>query len=278
MRRRTTEHGSPVETGAEHPGAVPDGAPESSLRRVLSESAPVVLPTPEGRFSVRGWEIEGPDGTAAGEHLSLTALPPSGEAASPTAPEPVLGQSSGRAPLVRLHSECLTGDVFGSFRCDCGAQLHLALERIAAEGGTVIYLRQHEGRGIGLVNKLRAYRLQDQGADTVEANELQGLPAEARDWAAAATILHRLGLTRIRLLTNNPTKARELRPFGIEVEDLVSHEIAARPENHGYLVTKRDRMEHLLLHLDDEQHDEQPDDRRNDWQDGSQDDVHDGRR
>lgn len=266
MTRRSPADGSPVGTVEEHSAVASAQTPAASLRRVLSESEPVVLPTPEGRFSVRGWQIEGLDGTAAGEHLSLTALPPSGEAVSPMAPEPVLGQSSGRAPLVRLHSECLTGDVFGSFRCDCGAQLHLALERIAAEGGTVIYLRQHEGRGIGLVNKLRAYRLQDQGADTVEANELQGLPAEARDWAAAATILHRLGLNRIRLLTNNPTKARELRPFGIEVEDLEPHEIAARPENHGYLVTKRDRMEHRLLHLDDEQQDEQDeqDDERHD--------------
>lgn len=264
MTRPSSAEGSPREAAVKPPFASSDASSGQTgaalLRSVLSESEPVVLPTPEGRFSVRGWEIDGPDGAAAGEHLSLTALPPSGEAVSPLSPAPVLGEDNGMAPLVRLHSECLTGDVFGSFRCDCGAQLHLALGRIAAEGGTVIYLRQHEGRGIGLVNKLRAYRLQDDGADTVEANELQGLPAEARDWAAAATILHQLGLTRIRLLSNNPTKARELRRFGIEVEDLVPHEIAARPENLGYLVTKRDRMDHRLLHLDDEQDDEQDDD------------------
>ncbi|WP_396415609.1 MULTISPECIES: GTP cyclohydrolase II [unclassified Kocuria] len=207
-------------------------------RRVLAASEPVLIPMEEGRFSVRAWQIPDADGTTAGEHLSLTATG-SGQT------------DSEAAPLVRLHSECLTGDVFGSYRCDCGPQLHLGLERIAAEGGTVVYLRRHEGRGIGLVNKLRAYQLQDGGADTVEANELLGLPAEARDWGAAATILHELGLQRIRLLSNNPIKAQQLRRLGIEVTEMVHHEVAARPENHDYLAAKRDRMEHRLLHVDD---------------------------
>ena len=207
-------------------------------RPVLAASEAVSIPMAEGRFSVRAWQIPDVDGTTVGEHLSLTA-PAAAEAASDA------------APLVRLHSECLTGDVFGSFRCDCGPQLHLGLERIAAEGGTLVYLRRHEGRGIGLVNKLRAYQLQDGGADTVEANELLGLPAEARDWGAAATILRELGLQRIRLLSNNPLKAEQLGGLGIEVTDMVHHEVAARPENHDYLAAKRDRMEHRLLHVDD---------------------------
>lgn len=207
-------------------------------RRVLAASEPVLIPMEEGRFSVRAWQIPDADGTTVGEHLSLTASEQREDI-------------SETAPLVRLHSECLTGDVFGSYRCDCGPQLHLGLERIAAEGGTLVYLRRHEGRGIGLVNKLRAYQLQDGGADTVEANELLGLPAEARDWGAAATILHELGLQRIRLLSNNPLKAEQLAGLGIEVTDMVHHEVAARPENHDYLATKRDRMEHRLLHVDD---------------------------
>lgn len=212
--------------------------PESAPRPVLATSEPVVIPMAEGLFSVRAWQIPDADGTTVGEHLSLTA--------------PGQRQDASRTgPLVRLHSECLTGDVFGSYRCDCGPQLHLALERIAAEGGTVVYLRRHEGRGIGLVNKLRAYQLQDGGADTVEANELLGLPAEARDWGAAATILRELGLHRIRLLSNNPVKAVRLEHLGIDIAEMVHHEVAARPENHDYLATKRDRMEHRLLHVDD---------------------------
>lgn len=204
----------------------------------LVSSEPVVVPTPEGRFEVIGWQLPGGPGDAVAEHLSLTA--PSSDRV------PV-----GRPPLVRLHSECLTGDVFGSYRCDCGPQLHLALRRISDDGGTLIYLRNHEGRGIGLVNKLRAYKLQDGGADTVEANELLGLPADARDYTAAAAILHRLGLTRIRLLSNNPAKAERLADLGIEVVAMVPNEVPARPENHDYLVTKRDRMRHRLRHVDD---------------------------
>lgn len=204
----------------------------------LVSSEPVVVPTPEGRFEVIGWQLPGGPGGAVAEHLSLTAPSP--------ADVPV-----GRPPLVRLHSECLTGDVFGSYRCDCGPQLHLALRRIADDGGTLLYLRNHEGRGIGLVNKLRAYKLQDGGADTVEANELLGLPADARDYSAAAAILHRLGLTRIRLLSNNPAKAERLADLGIEVVAMVPNEVPARPENHDYLATKRDRMRHRLRHVDD---------------------------
>ncbi|MFI7482717.1 GTP cyclohydrolase II [Kocuria sp. M1R5S2] len=204
----------------------------------MVSSEPVVVPTPEGRFEVIGWQLPQRPGEAMTEHLSLTA---------PASDRVPVGQP----PLVRLHSECLTGDVFGSYRCDCGPQLHLALRRIADDGGTLLYLRNHEGRGIGLVNKLRAYKLQDAGADTVEANELLGLPADARDYTAAAAILHRLELTRIRLLSNNPAKAEHLAELGIEVIDMVPNEVPARPENHDYLATKRDRMRHLLRHVDD---------------------------
>lgn len=222
--------------------ATPLATADASARDVLATSESVVIPMPEGRFAVRGWQILDADGRTAGEHLSLTALDPATD-------QPLSG---GRTPLVRLHSECLTGDVFGSYRCDCGAQLHQALLELAVHGGTLVYLRRHEGRGIGLVNKLRAYRLQDGGADTVEANELLGLPAEARDWGAAATILGELGIRRVRLLSNNPAKAEALTALGIAVEELVPNEVPARAENHGYLITKRDRMHHHLLHLDDD--------------------------
>ena len=155
-----------------------------------------------------------------------------------------------RAPLVRLHSECLTGDIFGSLKCDCGPQLDGALEAMAAEAraggwGVLLYLRQ-EGRGIGLVNKLRAYRLQDQGFDTLEANRRLGLPVEARDFPVAARMLALLGVRRIRLLTNNPAKVDALHGAGVEVMERVAHALPANPHNAQYLATKRDRAGHLL--------------------------------
>ena len=163
----------------------------------------------------------------------------------------VLGrQSSERTPLVRLHSECLTGDVLGSLKCDCGPQLDAALAAMAEEAraggwGVLLYLRQ-EGRGIGLINKLRAYQLQDQGFDTVEANERLGLPNEARDFAVAARMLALLGVGPIRLLTNNPTKVAALEAAGVVVVERVPHALPANPHNHRYLATKRDRSGHLL--------------------------------
>jgi 3,4-dihydroxy 2-butanone 4-phosphate synthase / GTP cyclohydrolase II len=154
--------------------------------------------------------------------------------------------------LVRVHSECLTGDVFGSLRCDCGPQLHAALGRVAAEGrGVVLYMRGHEGRGIGLLDKLRAYQLQDEGADTVDANLRLGLPADARDYGTGAQILYDLGVRTMRLLTNNPAKRAGLEGYGLEIvgrEPLASR---PHPENVRYLRTKRDRMGHLLDELDD---------------------------
>lgn len=159
-------------------------------------------------------------------------------------------QDGGRAPLVRLHSECLTGDILGSLKCDCGPQLDAALRAMADEAkaggwGVLLYLRQ-EGRGIGLINKLRAYRLQDQGFDTVDANNRLGLPTEARDFPVAARMLELLSVPAIRLMTNNPEKVRALEAEGVTVAQRVPHQLPPNPHNARYLDTKRDRTGHLL--------------------------------
>ena len=157
----------------------------------------------------------------------------------------VVGAFGGTPPLVRLHSECLTGDVFGSLKCDCGPQLKEALRIIAGEGGGILlYLRQ-EGRGIGLANKLRAYALQDRGLDTVEANERLGFADDERDYAHAAAILRALGADQVRLLTNNPRKLRALEDAGIAVVERVAHHMPANPHNADYLDVKRRRSGHL---------------------------------
>jgi 3,4-dihydroxy 2-butanone 4-phosphate synthase / GTP cyclohydrolase II len=168
--------------------------------------------------------------------------------------------------LVRVHSECLTGDVFHSLRCDCGEQLESALGMIEREGrGVLLYLAQ-EGRGIGLLNKLKAYNLQDQGLDTVDANLELGLPVDLRDYGIGAQILADLGLTSIRILTNNPKKIRGLEGYGLSVSAQVPIEHPPNPENHAYLRAKRDRLGHTLHHqglaLDEQMlHDEQVSDR-----------------
>lgn len=160
-------------------------------------------------------------------------------------------QTSDRAPLVRLHSECLTGDILGSLKCDCGPQLDAALRAMAAEAsekggwGVLLYLRQ-EGRGIGLINKLRAYELQDQGFDTVDANNRLGLPTEARDFPVAARMLALLGIPAIRLMTNNPAKVEALAAAGVTVTERVPHQLPPNPHNARYLDTKRDRTGHIL--------------------------------
>jgi GTP cyclohydrolase II len=163
----------------------------------------------------------------------------------------VIGQQNGdRAPLVRLHSECLTGDILGSLKCDCGPQLDAALAAMADEAaaggwGVLLYLRQ-EGRGIGLINKLRAYELQDQGFDTVDANNRLGFPTEARDFPVAARMLALLGVRALRLMTNNPEKVSALEAQGVAVPQRVPHQLPANPHNTRYLDTKRDRSGHLL--------------------------------
>jgi GTP cyclohydrolase II len=164
----------------------------------------------------------------------------------------VIGRQSGdRAPLVRLHSECLTGDILGSLKCDCGPQLDAALKAMADEAaeaggwGVLLYLRQ-EGRGIGLINKLRAYRLQDQGFDTIDANTRLGLPAEARDFPVAARMLELLGVREIKLMTNNPAKVEALEAEGVTVSERVPHSLPPNPHNQRYLAVKRDRAGHLI--------------------------------
>ncbi len=153
----------------------------------------------------------------------------------------------GTGCLVRVHSECLTGDAFGSLRCDCGDQLTQSLKRIAAEGaGAVIYVRGHEGRGIGIANKVRAYALQDAGCDTVDANEALGLPVDGRDYAGAAQIIRALGARSIRLLSNNPRKAESLTRYGVEILERVAVRAVANPHSAGYLATKRERLGHDL--------------------------------
>ncbi len=196
----------------------------------VTQGPVVSIPTPFGTFSAQAWT----DVATGVEHLTLSAPRAEGDSA---------------AALVRLHSECLTGDVFGSYRCDCGEQLDQALGLIQEQGGTVVYLRGQEGRGIGLANKLRAYALQENGADTVEANEQLGLPIDARDYQIAAAILHELAITRIRLLSNNPLKREHLERYGITVVDMVPSHIPSRQENRHYLETKRDRLNHHLSHL-----------------------------
>jgi GTP cyclohydrolase II len=158
----------------------------------------------------------------------------------------VVGAFGGVPPLVRLHSECLTGDVFGSLKCDCGPQLKEALHIIGASGGGVLlYLRQ-EGRGIGLANKLRAYALQDRGLDTVDSNRRLGFSDDERDYGHAAAMLRALGIDEIRLLTNNPDKVAGLGTYGVKVVERVPHHMPANPHNADYLAAKRKKSGHLI--------------------------------
>jgi 3,4-dihydroxy 2-butanone 4-phosphate synthase / GTP cyclohydrolase II len=199
-----------------------DAIPESS--RVIFE-VETLIPTEYGPFTIRAYR----DRNTGADHVAVIAgdLKPTGS-------------------LVRVHSECLTGEVFGSLKCECGPQLRTALETIQRDGGVVVYLRGHEGRGIGLINKLRAYRLQEQGLDTLDANLALGLPADARDYGAAAAILKELGLDSVRLLTNNPEKERQLEQYGIEVSERVPLVVGVGAFNENYLETKRTRMGHSI--------------------------------
>lgn len=193
----------------------------------LQHLAAARLPTRFGEFTMHSYHLEGEDL----EHIAL-----------------VKGAVAGEDTLLRIHSECLTGDIFGSLRCDCGEQLALALRRIESEGrGVLIYMRGHEGRGIGITQKLRAYALQDQGLDTVEANEALGLPVDSRRFDAAAAILHHLGVRSVRLMSNNPLKLLALQEHGVRVSQREAHEIDPTAESGAYLNTKRDRMGHLLV-------------------------------
>lgn len=183
------------------------------------------LPTKHGEFVVHVYQAaDHPD-----EHVVIVK----GDVARPEV-------------LLRMHSECFTGDILGSLRCDCGEQLALALQRIEAEGGVVIYLRGHEGRGIGLGQKLRAYALQDKGLDTVEANLALGLPIDSRRFDAAADILRDLGVQSVRLMSNNPFKVAALNELGIAVIAREGHEVESNEESGRYLKTKREKLGHQL--------------------------------
>lgn len=167
--------------------------------------------------------------------------------AKPGEPHGAGTAKAGHAPLVRVHSGCVTGDIFQSLRCDCHAQLHSALDQIAvSDGAILIYLPYHEGRGIGLFQKIKAYALQDQGLDTVDANLKLGHPADARDYQLAAEILKDLGVLSIRLMTNNPAKCEALKKDGIDVVEKVALVVPAGPHAERYLETKRNRMSHKL--------------------------------
>jgi GTP cyclohydrolase II len=198
----------------------------TDLARPVTLLAKAVLPTRSGTFNVAVFVVDG----MPGEVLALMRGPLHGDV----------------TPLVRLHSECMTGDVLGSLRCDCGQQLSAALALIATAGsGVLLYLPQ-EGRGIGLANKIRAYALQDQGLDTVDANLALGLPVDRREYASAAAILRELGLRQVRLLTNNPAKSAALEKHGVRVEERVPLTVPPNAVNQRYLRTKADRMGHLL--------------------------------
>ena len=202
-------------------------APELKNIDRVTLKAEAKLPTTHGEFKVRGYY----DNKTGADHVAIIA-----------------GNPTGEDVLVRLHSECITGEAFGSLKCECGPQLDFALDTIAKDprGGIVVYLRGQEGRGIGLLNKLQAYALQDQGLDTVDANLALGLPSENREYGAAVAILRDMGVKTVRLMTNNPAKRAYLEDAGIGMTGYVPVVVGLAAENEKYLETKRERMGHLL--------------------------------
>src|SRR5918999_682076 len=213
----------------------PDVVLNASRRSAIERVVDTRLPTVHGELRAVGYL----DGATGHEQVALVC----GEV------------GEGREVLTRVHSECLTGDVFGSNHCECGDQLASALRAIvAASAGVLVYLRGHEGRDIGLLAKLQAMRLQDEGLDTVEANLALGLPSDARDYRVAADILHDLGVGSVRLLSNNLRKLDALRRYGVDVVERVPLLIPPNDENLRYLRTKRERLGHQLPHLDDAAH------------------------
>jgi 3,4-dihydroxy 2-butanone 4-phosphate synthase/GTP cyclohydrolase II len=203
--------------------------PDSPRVSHVTFEVETTVPTSHGTFRMRAYT----DVETGADHIAIVASGPDGSA-------------PGDGALVRVHSECLTGEAFGSLKCECGPQLDAALDTIRDHGGVVVYLRGHEGRGIGLINKLRAYRLQEDGLDTLDANLALGLPADSRQYGAAADMLRDLGVTSVRLLSNNPEKRRQLVQHGIEVLESVPLVVGVGAFNEGYLDTKRDRMGHEL--------------------------------
>lgn len=215
------EHGLPVVT-------IADLAAYRRRRDRVRPAAVTTLPTRHGVFALHGFA----DALTGAEHVALVAPPPNADGTGP--------------PHVRVHSECLTGDVFGSRRCDCGPQLDASLALVTEHGGAVVYVRGHEGRGVGLLAKLAAYAQQDAGADTIDAQLALGLPVDARDYDAAAAVLHELGLTRFVLLTGNPRKRSAMTEAGLDVVATRPVVTTPTPENVRYLRTKRDRLGHEL--------------------------------
>lgn len=207
-------------------GDLPELAPadDDALPRV-ERTGQAALPTKHGQLRIHGFR----DLRTGAAHAALVSQ--------------VAWQD---APLVRVHSECLTGDAFGSLRCDCGPQLDGAIARVAREGGVVVYLRGHEGRGIGLLGKIDAYALQDAGRDTIDANLELGWPVDRREYGAAAAILRELGIDRVRLMTNNPAKVAGLQASGVQVLETAPLQVGRSPENETYLRTKAERMGHWI--------------------------------
>lgn len=225
--------GVPAEAGADAVSA--DGTPADADPTDAGRVEPVAeaaLPTRHGIFRLHAFR----DRRTGAEHVALVAAAPRGPVAA----------ADDAAPLVRVHSECLTGDALGSLRCDCGPQLDAALGLVAERGGAVVYLGGHEGRGIGLAAKVAAYALQDEGLDTVAANVHLGLPVDAREYGAAAAVLRALGLGRVTLLTNNPDKVEGLRQAGVDVAGTAPLEVGLSTHNHRYLLTKKTAMGHRL--------------------------------
>jgi 3,4-dihydroxy 2-butanone 4-phosphate synthase/GTP cyclohydrolase II len=202
-------------------------AKETSPANRIRFEAEANVPTSHGDFRLRGYY----DVETTADHVAL-----------------VSGHPTGENVLIRMHSECITGEAFGSLKCECGPQLEAAMDAVAEnpDGGVVIYLRGQEGRGIGLLNKLKAYSLQEKGYDTVDANLALGLPSEAREYGAAVAILKDLGITSVRLLTNNPAKRKYLEDAGIPVTENVPLIVGLAAENIGYLQAKRERMGHQI--------------------------------
>lgn len=205
------------------------GAPLASISPIRESprvdfEVETTVPTNHGSFQIRAYR----DRMTGADHVAIVSGSPQNGA------------------LVRVHSECLTGEAFGSLKCECGPQLQTALDVIERDGGVVVYLRGQEGRGIGLINKLRAYKLQEDGLDTLDANLALGLPADSRDYGAASAILDELGLTSVRLLTNNPEKVRQLEAHGVTVTERVPLVVGVGSHNEDYLAVKRDRMGHEI--------------------------------
>jgi GTP cyclohydrolase II len=219
----------PAPINVDHPPPASHSLYNDPVTSCTKQLASADFPTRWGRFRIHGFRLQPDDGAKPEEAVAL-----------------VMGDIHSSPPLVRIHSQCLTGDVFGSLRCDCRQQLELALTLIASEGAGILIYEQQEGRGIGLMPKLQAYELQDSGLDTVEANERLGFKADHREFALPSEILKSLGVGKVRLLSNNPDKVSALQRAGIAVVERVPCEVTASPHAQEYLKTKQEKLGHLF--------------------------------